>query len=84
MYRENEFLDARRRALEEQFFHLENQRLVESLREIQTRRVKGGLVGGVWNYERLDSGEPLSVGDRRRDGCSLAAGTATGGGLGCW
>ncbi len=33
MNQENEFLEARRRALEEQFFHGENQRLVEKLRE---------------------------------------------------
>ena len=33
MHQKNEFLETRRRALEEQFFHEENQRLVENLRE---------------------------------------------------
>ncbi len=38
MSQEHEFLETRRRALEEHFFHEENQRLVENLREKSKRR----------------------------------------------
>ena len=34
MDQENGFLETRRRALEEQFFHKDNQRLLERLREV--------------------------------------------------
>ncbi len=58
MHQENEFLETRRRALEEQFFHQENQRLVDALREkSKLRKSKEALAeaSGITNGSILES-----------------------------
>ena len=64
MHQENEFLDARRRALEEQFFHQENRRLVENLREkskLKASKEALAEASGITNGSILESLVQLGI-----------------------